>query len=72
MDIKEQISHMVDKITKDNTLRAQVQKEPIKAVEQVLGVDLPDELVEKIIQGVKSKISVDKLSSAADALKKLF
>lgn len=72
MDIKEQISKMVEKITKDETLREQFQKEPVKAVEKVLGVDLPDELVEKIITGVKGKITVDKLSDAAGFLKKMF
>ncbi len=72
MDIKEQISKVVEKVTKDEALRAQFQKEPVKAVEKVLGVDLPDDVVEKIVQGVKGKISVDKLSGAADAIKKLF
>ena len=72
MDIKEQINKVVEKVTKDETLKAQFQKEPVKAVEKVLGVDLPDDVVEKIVQGVKGKISVDKLSGAADAIKKLF
>lgn len=71
MDIKEQISKMVEKITKDDKLRQQFQKEPAKAVEKVLGVDLPDELVEKIITGVKGKLTVDKLSDAAGFLKKM-
>lgn len=72
MDIKEQISKMVEKITKDAALREQFQKEPIKAVEKVLGVDLPDELVEKIIAGVKGKLTADKLSDAAGFIKNLF
>ncbi|MCM1025056.1 MAG: hypothetical protein NC432_01385 [Roseburia sp.] len=72
MDIKEQINKMVEKITKDESLKEQFQKEPVKAVEKVLGVDLPDELVEKIVAGVKGKITVDKLSDAAGFLKKMF
>lgn len=72
MDIKEQINKMVEKITKDEGLREQFQKEPIKAVEKVLGVDLPDELVEKIIVGVKGKLTADKVSDAAGFLKKMF
>lgn len=72
MDIKEQINKIVDAVTKDETLKAQFQKEPVKAIEKVLGVDLPDDVVEKIIEGVKGKISMDKLAGAADALKKLF
>lgn len=72
MDIKEKIQEMVEKVTSDKTLMEQFQKEPVKAVEKVLGVDLPDDVVEKIIDGVKAKITVDKLDDVADALKKLF
>ena len=70
--VKEKIQEMVEKVTSDKTLMEQFQKEPVKAVEKVLGVDLPDDVVEKIIDGVKAKITVDKLDDVADALKKLF
>lgn len=72
MDIKEMIQMMVEKVTSDKAFMEQFQKEPVKAVEKVLGVDLPDDIVEKIIDGVKAKITVDKLDDVADALKKLF
>lgn len=72
MDIKEKINEVAEKLTKDKTLLEQFQKEPIKAVESVLGVDLPDDIIEKIIEGVKAKVSVDKISKTVDSLKKLF
>lgn len=72
MDIKAQITTMVEKITKDQKLQEQFKKDPVKAVEQVLGVDLPDDVVNKIIDGVKAKITVDKASGVVDSLKKLF
>ena len=72
MDIKEQIEKIVEKVQKDDALQAQFKKDPIKAVEKILGVDLPDDVIEKIVAGVKAKISVDKVSDIADALKKLF
>ena len=72
MDIKEQITSTVEKITKDKTLMDQFQKNPINTVEKVMGVDLPDDTVKKIIDGVKSKINVDKVSDALDGIKKLF
>ena len=40
MDIKDQITKAVEKITKDKDLQEQFQKEPVKALESVLGVDL--------------------------------
>ena len=72
MDIKEKINEVVEKITKDKTLQEKFQKEPIKAVESILGVDLPDDVIMKNVEGVKGKISVDKISDALGFLKKLF
>jgi len=72
MDIKEKISEIVEKILSDKDLKKQFEKEPVKAIEKVLDMDLPDDIVEKIIDGVKAKITVDKLSDAAGLLKKLF
>lgn len=72
MDIKKQITSTVEKITKDKTLMDQFQKDPIKTVEKVMGVDLPDDTVKKIVDGVKSKINVDKVSDALGGIKKLF
>lgn len=72
MDVKEQVTKMVDKITKDKNLQEQFQKDPVKALESVLGVDLPDGVVEQVVQGVKAKLVADKASGAVDSLKGLF
>lgn len=72
MDIKAQITTAVEKITKDPKMQEQFKKEPVKTVEQVLGVDLPDDTLSKIVDGVKAKISVDKASGVVDSIKKLF
>ncbi len=72
MDIKEKIESVVEKVLKDPSVKEQFEKEPVKVIENLLGVDLPDDIVEKIIDGVKAKITVDSLSDVAGALKKLF
>ena len=72
MDIKEQITKVVERIAKDKNLQEQFQKEPVKALENVLGVDLPDEIVEQISNGVKAKLTADKVSDAVDSIKNLF
>lgn len=72
MDIKEKITEIVEKLMSDKALQKQFEKEPVKAIEKLIGVDLPDDIVEKIIDGVKAKMTVDKISDAADLLKKLF
>ena len=70
MDIKEQIEKIVEKVQKDDALQAQFKKDPIKAVEKVLGVDLPDDVIEKVVSGVKAKLSLDDVSGIVGNLKK--
>ncbi len=72
MDIKEQITAVVEKVTKNEALKAQFMNEPVKVVEKVLGMDLPDDVINKIIDGVKAKITLDKASGAVNAIKNLF
>lgn len=72
MDIKETIEKIVDAIKNDDDLLEQFRKEPVKAIEKVLGIDLPDDIVEKVVDGVKGKITLDKASDALGMLKKLF
>ena len=72
MDIKARIEEVVGKIKNDPQLMEKFKKDPVKAVEGVLGVDLPDDLVEKLVTGVKAKLAGDNLSGALGSLKKLF
>ena len=71
-ELKEKIESIVDKIQESSALKEQFEKEPVKVIEKVLGVDLPDEIVEKIIDGVKAKLTADKISGFASKLKDLF
>ena len=72
MDVKTQITTAVEKISKDQALQEQFKKDPVKAVEQVLGVDLPDDVINKVVDGVKTKLSFDKAAEVVGSIKKLF
>lgn len=72
MDIKGQINKIVEEVSKNPNIKEQFEKEPVKAIEKVLGVDLPDDVVMKVIDGVKAKLAMDNVSKAADALKGIF
>ena len=72
MDIKELIEKVVDAIKDSDTIKKQWEKEPVKVIEKFIGVDLPDEIVEKVIEGVKAKIALDQVADVAGALKGLF
>lgn len=72
MDIKEQISKIVEEVSKNPDIKEQFEKEPVKVIEKVIGVDLPDDIIMKIIDGVKAKLTIDDVSKVADALKGIF
>ena len=70
--IKKKINEIVDKIKSDKKFAAKFKKDPIKAVESIIGVDLPDDQIMKIVDGVKAKINIDNASDAINKLKGLF
>ena len=72
MDIKGYISKIVEEVSKNPNIKEQFEKEPVKVVENVIGIDLPDDVVMKIVDGVKAKLTVDGVSKVADTLKGIF
>ena len=68
MDIKAKIDELVNKIKSDKSLGDRFQSDPIGTVEGLLGVDLPNDQIEKIVDGIKAKISLDKLGGALGGL----
>jgi len=72
MDIKAKIEEIVEKVKSDKNFAAKFSKEPVKAVESVLGIDLPDDQINALIEGVKAKISLDKAGDLFGKAKKLF
>lgn len=72
MDIKEKIESVVKKLMADKNLMEKFDKNPVKVIEELLGVDLPDDLVNNIIDGVKAKINLNKVGDALETLSGLF
>ena len=80
-ELKEKIEEIVKKLTENKDLLDDFKKNPSKVVEKLIGIDLPDEKLEAIVDGVKAKLDFDKLDDALDGklgdalggiLKKLF
>ena len=73
MDIKAKVEEIVNKVKNDKDFAAKFTSDPGKAVEGVLGIDLPDDQINALIEGVRSKISVDdikdKIGGLFDGLK---
>lgn len=72
MDIKGQINKIVEEVTKNPNLKRQFDKEPVKVIEKVIGMDLPDDVVMKVVDGVKAKMTMGNATKAADSLKGIF
>jgi len=68
MDIKKMIQKLIDEIEKDGKLGTQFKNDPVKVIENIIGKDLPDDTVEKIIDGVKAKINLEKAVDAIDKI----
>ena len=76
MDIKAKIEEVVNKVQSDPNIAGEFQSNPVGAVEKVLGVDLPDDVINNIISGVKAKIAGGNIAGAlggiGDAIGGLF
>ena len=72
MDIKEKIEAVVKKLMSDKNLMEKFEKNPVNVIEELLGVDLPDDLVNNIIDGVKAKLNLEKVGDALELLGGLF
>lgn len=59
MDIKAKIEELVNKVKNDKDFGEKFKKDPVKAVEGVIGKDLPDDQINKVVDGVKAKIAAD-------------
>lgn len=68
MDIKEKIEELVDKIKGDKNLMKKFQDDPVSTVEGLIGVDIPNDKVEAIVDGIKAKINLDKIGDKLGGL----
>ncbi len=72
LDIKELIEKVVDKLEEKGITLEKFSEDPVKILEDILGVDLPDEKLDAIIDGVKLKLGADKAKSVLGAIGGLF
>ena len=72
MDIKAKIEEVVKKLTSDKNLMAKFEKNPVSVIEQLIGIDLPDEQINQLIDGIKAKIKLDQVGDMLSGIGKLF
>ena len=72
MDVKGKIQQAAATLLKDKNLRKKFDTNPTAVIEELIGVDLPDEIVNQIIAGVRAKLASDKLGCMLSGLGDIF
>ena len=67
-EIKDKIEDLAEKIMDDKTLMSKFQKDPVAVVEKLIGVDLPNDQLNKLVDGVKAKMKLEQLEDKFDDL----
>ncbi len=70
-DIFNKVDDIVDKIKSNKTLLEKFEKDPVSALESIIGIDLPNDQIEKLIDAVKAKLTVDDIGDVIGGLGKL-
>ena len=65
MDIQKIISDMLKKLSGDKNLKDKFLSNPVKTIEELTGIDLPDDQIEAVINGIKAKLDVDDVADKA-------
>ena len=66
MDIMNKLEEIVEKIKKDKDFAKKFKADPVKAVESLLGVNLPNDQIDQVVKAVKAKLDFDKLGDTLD------
>jgi hypothetical protein len=72
MDIKKTIDEVTAKIKNDPKLLEKFTEDPVKALESMTGLDLPDDAVKPVAEGIKAKLKGSDILGKIGDLKKLF
>jgi len=72
MDVKEIIEKIVPMLSKDKNLLKDFEANPAKTIEAIIKKDLPDDMVNMVVKGVKAALTGDKAGGILDSVKKMF
>jgi hypothetical protein len=72
MDIKKKIEEIVEAVKNDGNLLEKFKKDPAATIKDLLGVDLPDDQLDALVNGVKAQVAAGGVSDALNKVKGLF
>ncbi len=70
-DIKKKVDEIVAKIKSDPKTLEKFKSDPVKTIEELSGIDIPDGMEDKVVAGVKAALAKDKAGGIMDAIKKV-
>ena len=71
-DLKQKIEEIVNKLKGDSNLLNKFKENPVKVVEELIGVDLPDDQINNVVNAVKGKLNIDAGANILGKIKDLF
>ena len=72
MDLEKIISDVLGKLKADSGLMAQFTKDPVATLEKALGIDLPDEQIKQVIDGIKAKLGTAAAGGILEKIRRFF
>ncbi len=72
MDIKKKAEELMQKLQKNPKLLEEFRKNPVPVVEQLVGMDLPDDQIRQMAELIRAKIDLDKVGDLLGGLGGLF
>ena len=72
MDIKKKVEELVQKIQSNPQMLKDFKKNPVPVVEELVGMDLPDDQILQLAELVKAKIDLEKMGDLLGGIGGLF
>ena len=70
--MQEKIEKAVKKLLSDKNLMAKFEKNPASVIEELIGVDLPDDMENEAVAAIKAKIKLEQVGDAISGIAGLF
>ena len=69
--VKDKAEDILKEIKSNPKLITEFKADPIKTIEKLIGIDLPDDTIKQIIEAVKANITAEDAGELLEALNKL-
>lgn len=72
MDIRAKIEEVVNKVRSDPNFAQNFKSDPMSAVKSLVGQDVPNDMVEQVVNGAKGMLAGDQAGNMLGGIKKMF